>query len=223
MMKVRFYLIFAIILIPNFFYGSEVFNPQKLAAAETKAWEAYYMRNNLALIEDLTQMISLLNNLPTLKTLATVTPKVAFAMTLFKNMPDDSTQEQYDAEVLPILTEAYESLKRSINAPWNAQQVAQADLNWWIFRRNAATDNPESVGNEMSKYYILVYGEHDDNHFLRAAYLRAVAAHYRDLCKNSWGNVKKTDWKVIEGILVQSYFELSLGIESNNSHKAKTR
>lgn len=191
------------------------FNPNQLAEAEVLTWKAYYQKDKEAIIVDITRMIRLQYDIPYKDLWLNIAPHLLYAVINFKNMPLDSSNEQYNTRVLPSLTSAYSALKKAVNANWDPQLAAQNDLEWWIYRRNKETSNPEIVGKKISELYSILYGNKDGDHFLKAGYLRAVAARYHDLCDNVWKNIHQTDWIIMQKILEASYLELSLGIKAN--------
>lgn len=190
---------------------------QTFASAETKTWEDYYQKNQAALVEDITHLISMQYQVSQLQVLEEVTPKIALAALRFKNLPSSTTPKEYEAKVLPLLTSAYRNLKEIVHASWDPAKVAKADLDWWIFRRQADKHDPEIVAKRMNDLFQLVFGSEDQQHFIRAAYLRATAARYRDLSALSWGGMSPSDWQVVQNLLVQFYQELSRGITANEN------
>ena len=57
----------------------------------------------------------------------------------------------------------------------------------------------------MAGAYALLYGGKAEN-YTKAAYLRATAARYRDLCQDKFKNgINDADWKIISNLLTASY------------------
>jgi hypothetical protein len=134
----------------------------------------------------------------------------------FAMMPQSSSQSEYLLDVQPLLIKAYKSLKETIDANWDPDRVAAADLSWWVARRQDNMLSPEIVGEKIGEFYKQIYGEGNQQFFARAAYLRAVSARYRDLCQDQWGGVSENDWRAIQSLLGQSYFYLEQGKRSAN-------
>lgn len=185
-----------------------------IAWEETEAWKAYYTKDANKFFAHFQKMLLLQfglsdkdpKNLP-------IVQQFLVAMTKFGNMAIDSPEESYDLYILSPLTQAYASLKEAVHASWDPAVVAKSDLDWWVARRNSWTDNPEIVGDKIAKLYRILYAKNEDNHFAKAAYLRASAARFRDLSQNVW-TISEEDWKLINLMLERSYEELDTGIHS---------
>lgn len=213
-------LIFSVIL--HLCLGSPVyaqaklhFDPLQVAQEEVAAWKDYYDNDIMSLIQHLSHLVIVEFRLNQLTAWTTVIPELTIAATIFKNLPHTSSQYTYEQSVLPHLTKAYEGIKEAWHASWDPQQAAKDELDWWIYRRDIKTLDPEIVGKKIADLYQLLYGQKDDKHFVRAGYLRAVAARYRDVCQSVWQQVQETDWMIIANILEQSYKEMLAGIQAN--------
>lgn len=190
---------------------------QALAAEETEAWKAYYAKDPRGLYHHFSRLLTLQYGLQESdpKTVS-VTQQFVVALAAFGAMPAHSTIETYNSIVLPLLTASYETLKQIVGATWNAADVAKSDLAWWVARRDPKTNTPEIVAEKMTKFYELLYGKNGGHHFSKAAYLRASAARYRDLCKVDW-SIDQEDWAIIRTMLEKSYTELSLELDADHS------
>lgn len=182
-------------------------NYQLAAKTEAGLWKAYYAKDLKEILILSTTFLELTFGVNS----PAVAQKFAFAFERFARMPQDAPQADYDKLVLPLLIEAYQALKDATKDTWQVNTVAATDLSWMIARRNLATLDPEIVANKMKDYYVALYGQ-DNNHLIRAAYLRSVAARYRDQTQDAWGGTQATDWDIIQNILVSAYWELSQGI-----------
>lgn len=187
-------------------------NYKNVAESETKVWQSYYNKNPVTLLINLTNYIQDLYGIENKITATIVATKFTFAYLKFGKTAQDADQKEYDDSVLPSLTAAYQTLKDSTNASWNSNEVAAADLSWMIARRNIKTLEPEKVANKMADFWYQQYGKNDHQHFIKASYLRAVAARYRDQCQDAWGGIHLEDWKMITAMLEQAYYEFSLGV-----------
>lgn len=191
------------------------FDPQQVAKEETAAWKDYYNNDVTGLVEHLAHLVILEFRINQLMAWKTVIPELVTAAAVFKSLPDSAPQEIYTSKVLPHLVTAYEGIREGLHGSWDAHQAAEDELAWWMYRRNQKKANPEIVAKKIADLYRLIYGNHDQNYFDRAAYLRAVAARYRDLSQLEWSPIDEEDWLIIEHILQESYKELLLGIEAN--------
>lgn len=205
--------LFVAIALPIF---AEPVNPEEIAKAEVDSWKAYYEKDPVGILTNLSTMIRLQYQIKDPGLLRQVTYQLGTAIAKFGEMSHSADLAQYNKEVLPLLIEGYKSLKEATQSQWNAEKAAKYDMEWWMARRGGKKlNNPENVAQSMAKLYQVVYGDKDQFHFARAAYLRASAARYRDLAKWDWGNIQPKDWQIIQEILQQAYTELVLGIEAN--------
>lgn len=195
------------------------FDPQQVAKEEVAAWKDYYDNDFMGLVQHLSHLVIIEFRMNQVTAWKTVVPELIAAATIFKSLPETTSQDIYDSKVLPHLENAYEGIREALHGQWDPHQAAKKELAWWIDRRRQATSSPEIVGRKIADLYQLIYGNQDDRHFVRAGYLRAVAARYRDLTQNEWHPVEDTDWVIIENILEQCYQELLLGIQANEKKK----
>jgi len=168
------------------------FDAEKVAQAETKMWRAYYSgdRTQLGL-----QMISLLCSqhgisLPQAKRAGELLAQAAMGFR--------STEGNHESVILGELTEAYRIIRQASGAPYDPQEVARAELAWWVARRTPGQGSDEQVGSRIAELYALLYGRSDPA-FQQAGMLRARAARLRD----SGGD--QTDWHRVESLLTDSY------------------
>lgn len=181
---------------------------KQVASSETKMWEAYYNKNQEQMFISLRAYFQQFFSISDTKNLDVITGQFAKAYSIFGAMPQDAMDADYNKTVLPLLIEAYQTLKSAVKASWQPDEAAKLDLDWMISRRRPATLSPEIVAAKMANFYACLYGKNSPN-LIRAAYLRAVAARYRDECQDNWGGIKQEDWQVIEHVLEQSYFQLT--------------
>lgn len=211
----KFLLIFFIASSTLFGEEQTYFDPLQVAKEETAAWKDYYNSDITGMVQHISQLVIVQFRLNNLTAWTSVIPKLIEAAREFKNLPHTTTSEEYDQKVLPYLVEAYDAIRVSMNGHWDAHQAAKDELTWWIYRRSKNMSNPEIVGNKIADLYKLIYGSHDDHHFQKSGYLRAVAARFRDMSQDRWHRVEESDWIIIEHILSESYKELLMGIKNN--------
>ncbi len=220
-----FFIVITLFFFPHFGIYSEgglEIDPAKLAKAEMETWRDYYQNNAEAIPEDITRMISLQYHVTHNQAWTIIISTLTKALLDFRHLPSDCSADECKEKILPLLVSAYTALKKATNATWDPTKIAEVDLEWWLYRRHADTSNPEIVGKKMSELFRLVYGANDDKHFSRAAYLRAVGARYRDICRHTWQEVLITDWERIQTILEECYKELVLGIKANQKGLSQT-
>lgn len=182
----------------------------EIADAEVKTWQAYYLKDAKLLQERTAVLLKAQYNIQDPRALHQLADSFFAAYFKFAAMPQDSTEQAYQQEILPLVVSAYQQLKEATNATWNAADAARADLSWWVVRRQGNLSNPEFVGKRIANFYRVIYGANDPQGlFNRAGYLRAVAANYRDLCQDHWGGVSESDWQIIRSLLEASYGRLA--------------
>lgn len=204
----RYLLMFCVLLFSTTIFAMPTqLNYQLAAKTETGLWKAYYAKDLKEILVLSTKFLELTFGVNS----PTVAQKFAFAFERFARVPQNAAQSEYDKLVLPLLIEAYQALRNETKDTWQVNTVAATDLSWMIARRNAETLDPEIVASKMKDYYVALYGQ-DNEHLIRAAYLRSVAGRYRDQTQDAWGGTKATDWDIIQNMLVSAYWELSQGM-----------
>lgn len=170
------------------------FNPTRLADLELRMWQAYYAKERVALFRLLVVMLH-----EQYRYSWAVATKEAFhlarAAATFAELRD-----RYDV-VLPDLESAYGTAKWWLDARFDPQAVARAELAWWVARRNPGHNSAEDVGHLIAEEYALLY-ETSVERVAQAALLRATAGKLRD------EQAPRPDWIRIEQLLQQSYREL---------------
>ncbi len=181
-------------------------NLNVISQAEVNAWQAYYQKDLSSLNSNINKIFELQFGLSVAQA-QEVTGYYAKAAVLFAALPHSTTNSDYQKLVLPSLVKAYATLNSFFHLK-DYEDAAKYDLQWWIDRRSPATNNPTIVGQSMAKMYAAMYSNVNESDLERAAYLRAVAAQYRDLSQEKWGGITTQDWAVVEHMLRRSYLIL---------------
>ena len=175
------------------------FDPEVVAASETRMWQAYYTGNKEMLgLELITLMreqfgLSYGTAFELMMVLGEATMKFA------------RERGDYEQVVLPGLVTFYTQVRDISEGTWDPEAAARAELDWWVARRTPGEDSPEQVGAKISKLYAVIYGSTNAN-IERAGLLRAQAATLRD------EGGRNADWATIEAMLVESYTALKAGV-----------
>ncbi len=177
------------------------FDPQAVAKSETRMWQCYYAGKGA---EMAMEMVFILREQmgASFRTAAAVVEPMARGAMAFANATGD-----YERDVLPKLEEAYARLAKACGKNWNARELAKAEMDWWVARRNPDTRDPEIVGAKIAHLYALIYGQTNPQ-IERAGLLRAQAADLRD------AGGPDADWPTIEKMLLDSYTALHAGIQA---------
>lgn len=174
------------------------FNPEAIAVAECRMWQAYYARNDVGLG---LQLVKLLRQQFGLSFLAAkeIGERLARAAMTFKG--ESSNYES----VIPDLTTAYTLIQKHSGRPFDPGAAARAELAWWVARRTPGQNAPEQVGALIGELYAVLYGRRLPE-FANAGLLRAQAANLRDTHPNN------PDWAEIQRLLTESYRSIAAGM-----------
>ena len=173
------------------------FDPDRIAAAETRMWKAYYNQNirelGFEMIGVLQEQFQL--SAPDALAVAADLSSATFAF--------QSTKENYPTQAHFGLKSAYTRLKILTKGTWNADAAVRAELDWWVKRRTPGHNSPEEVGRSIANLYKVLYGKSNKD-IERAGLLRARAANIRDT---------NNDWPKVQDLLQESYRALVQGIQ----------
>lgn len=190
-------------------------NPNKIAQAETLAWQAYYKKDTKNLFANTTKIFELQYGL-TQQQANEIAKDYVKAAAILASLPEDTAAAIYQEKITPILEAAYENLN-ALYPLYNYKEAAKYDLAWWIARRNPKTENPRIVGNLMAQMYQAIFGKGHIQSFERATYFRAMAGQYRDLSHDKWGGITKDDWHIIQTNLQHTYQIIKNIADKNHS------
>lgn len=175
------------------------FDPDYVAASETKMWQAYYTQDTTTLGVELVKLLNEQFGLSVVKAAQLGEGLAKTAMTFARN------RGEYEQNTLPGLVEYYTQVHELAGGEWNPEDVARAELAWWVARRTPGEDSAENVGRLIAELYAKLYGA-NNLRIEKAGLLRAKAAALRD------EGGEGADWATIERMLVESYTELRAGI-----------
>ena len=177
-------------------FSRPTFDPRVVGRAEARMWQGYYAGNHAQVALQLVRLLRTQYGLSTLQS-TRVGERFADAAMTFK-----SARADYEATVLPELVEAYTALAGAAGTTFDPEEVAQAELAWWVARRTVGEGSAENVGAKIGELYAAVHGG-DHPAYREAGLLRARAAHLRDR------GGENADWEEIEALLVRSYTVLA--------------
>jgi hypothetical protein len=175
-----------------------VFDPDRTADLELGMWQAYYRKEKLRLFALLGTLLHEQNRYPWSK--ATVAGfHLARAAAVFGDARGDYER------VLPDLVRAYAIARDWTGSGFDPEQVARAELDWWVARRTPGRNAPSQVGALIAEEYARLY-EVPREAVARAAALRAEAAALRDR------GGAQADWNTITVLLHDSYRALRMAL-----------
>jgi len=186
--------------------SARAFDPDRLADLEVEMWQAYYARENAALLRALVVTLREQFRYPWSKATRAAVYLARAASTFGK------AQADYE-RVLPDLERAYTISRDWTGAGFDPAAVARAELAWWVARRDPAQRDPENVGRLITDLYARFY-EVPHARVAEAGLLRARAAALRDR-----GGVNP-DWPEINRLLHASYRALYEGLKSGSGPQA---
>jgi hypothetical protein len=182
------------------FSTSPVLDPDKIATAETRMWQAYYAGDLSSLHNE---MVALLR--AQFRLAPADAERIARRLTVAA-MKFATSGGNYEQGALPDLEIAYLQLKAVLKLSFDPREAARAELAWSVARRTPGQDNPQLVGKRIARLYSIIYGGARPE-FLEAGVLRAKAAQLRD---RSGINC---DWSEVERLLRRSYRVLAEAVQ----------
>lgn len=186
---------------------------ESIAKAETLAWQAFTQNDQAQVLQDMEEEYYLLYGLT--KPQATELTKLYLvAEKAMENMPAGTPVNDFTKEVQPALLAFYQLLNQAhpINNP---EDAAKYQTLWWYQKWSNEAPNAGEIAHTMSQMYIAIYGDKNTNQLERAAYFRAIASQYRNLCNRRWGGITVDDWYFIQNTLTQTYSILLLAQTSS--------
>ncbi len=174
------------------------FEPDRLADLELEMWQAYYRKERLRLFRLL--VITLREQYRYSWARA---GQAAFHLARAAATFGDARGD-YES-VLPDLERAYAIARDWSSAGFDPSQVARAELEWWVARRDPARNSPASVGALIAHEYALLYGVPQER-VAEAGRLRAEAGALRD------AGGAQADWPEVARLLRESYRRLYAAI-----------
>ncbi|MFN7976154.1 MAG: hypothetical protein U0166_28115 [Acidobacteriota bacterium] len=170
------------------------FDSVRLADLEVRMWQAYYGKQKVRLFALLVQTLREQFRYPWAK--ATL---VAFRFARAAATFGDA-RGAYD-EVLPDLEAGYAIARDWTGNGFDAKAVAQAELAWWVARRDPEASTPENVGRLIAKEYALFWNV-PEKAVGPSGFLRARAGRLRD------DGGANADWPEVRKVLLESYSNL---------------
>ncbi len=174
------------------FSAGPVLDPDKIAIAETRMWQAYYAGDLSRLNSEMVALLRAQFGLASADA-----ERIARSLS-FAAMKFAISGGNYEQVVLPDLEVAYLQLRAVLKLSFDPREAARAELAWWVARRTPGQDNPQQIGKRIARLYAILYGR-ERPEFLEAGVLRAEAAQLRDR------RGMNSDWTEVERLLRRSY------------------
>ena len=177
------------------------FDPDEVARLETAMWRSYYSRERAKLFFEMAELLRTQYHLPFVRS-NVVAYEAAHAAFVFK---DGHNRDEYE-RALPSLVDYYASLRRVSATPFDVDEAARLELEWWIVHRERKSHPPDDLANALAVLPAAIYHVPADA-LAEHARLRAEAMTIRDT-KADEGGVTEEDWARIDELLHQSWRSL---------------
>jgi hypothetical protein len=182
-------------------WGSE-FEPDRLAALETRMWKAYYRRQPVRLFGLLVLALREQARVSWLRALR--------ASLLLTRAAASFARAGGDYErFAPDIGRAYRLL--GLPDGVDADEVGRRELRWWVVRREIGVTAGEAAGAAITDLYAAIYDLPQDR-VAAAGRLRGLAAEVRDRGAEAdpegAGGAGSAYWPEVERLLQESYRQL---------------
>jgi hypothetical protein len=183
------------------------FNPDEVARLETAMWRSYYAKQQVALYNQMTELLRTQYNLPLVRS-NVVSYDAAKAAFVFK---DGHNRAEYE-KALPNLVSFYTSIRKVSDIPFDIDRAARLELEWWIIHRERKTHKPGDLDRSLAELAAELYRIPVER-AMEHARLRAEAITIRDN-KAETGGVTEQDWSKIDELLHESWRSLKEAVRS---------
>jgi hypothetical protein len=181
------------------------FDADRVAWLETHMWEAYYAKQDLRLFVLLVRLVAEQFGLPWRRALVVALMLTRPAMHFAR------TRTNYEA-VIPDIAAAYARIAAECDIPFDPQDVAERELQWWIVHRYPAQAGEEGLTEAIAALYAAVYRLPIER-VRAAARLRAEAAIRCDTGRDEEGVRGASYWPTVGELLQRSYRTLSAAVQ----------
>ncbi|MEP7273947.1 MAG: hypothetical protein ABI882_20770 [Acidobacteriota bacterium] len=181
------------------------FDPGEVGRLETAMWRSYYAKERVNLFREAAELMRSQYGMPFARS-----NKVAFdaarAAFVFK---DGKSRAEYE-KALPALVSFYKSVRDVGDIPFDVDQAAKLELEWWIVHRERKTRPPGDLAKALADLQAEVFKVPAER-FTEHAQLRAEAMTIRD-DKAEAGTLGEADWQRIDQLLRASWASLSKAV-----------
>jgi hypothetical protein len=164
-------------------------------------WRSYYDHHSLALFVELTQLLRSQYHLSVTRS-GLAAYYAAHAAVVFQRGQSRSDYEK----ALPDLIAYYALIRAGSDTPFDLQQVARLELEWWIVHRQRAQHERGDLPNSLAALQSAIYNKPAEQ-LRQHAQARADAMILRD-SRAASGGVSDADWSRINRLLNTSWVSL---------------
>ena len=183
------------------------FDPDEVARLETAMWRSYYEHRRVSLFGELAELLRTQYHMPFVRS-NLVAYYAANAAVVFQRGKQRSDYEK----ALPDLVKFYQAIRQTSDVPFDVDQVAKLELEWWIIHRQRAEHQPEDLTRALADLQAAIYAMPAER-FMDHGRWRAEAMTIRDT-RAEQGGVTEADWTRIDELLHQSWRSLHQAINS---------
>jgi len=177
------------------------FDSSEVARLETAMWRSYYAKERVRLFGQMSELLRTQYRLPLLRS-NLVAYQAARAAFVFKGGHERGDYEQ----ALPSLISYYAAIRRVSAEPFEVEQAAKLELEWWIIHRERQRHPPGDLERALAELPAAIYHLPAER-FAEHARLRAEAMTIRD-DRAEAGGVSEADWQRIDELLHASWRSL---------------
>lgn len=177
------------------------FDPSLVATYETQWWIAHNEKNKLALVDNLTKQHQELFGLPE--------EKASEAVTFFFQAVRMHDQRNWSAAIA-FATSYYQTIGEHFPFLADPQQLAQAEINWWIKHDELEFDEDKTALTEaFAVLYSQLFGI-ELNEMREIAQQKTAATHQHDLAEKPEVTPEQATlhWQKVEQYLLSFYTQI---------------
>ncbi len=186
------------------------FDPDEVARLETAMWRSYYEKKQVQLFNQLSELLRTQYHMPLIRS-NQVAYYAANAAFTFK---EGKTETDYE-KALPDLVKFYGAIRKMSDIPFDVNNVARLELQWWIIHRERWKRQPGELDKALAELQAAIYNVPVEN-LMEHGRLRAQAMTIRDT-KAETGGMTEADWAKINELLRQSWSSLATAVKSSTN------
>ncbi len=186
------------------------FDAHAVARLETDMWRSYYDHRALRLFSGLATLLRTQYHLPLWRSYLGAWHAARAAVVFQRGL---GRGDYFRA--LPDIRAFYRLIRRGSDVPFDVDQVARLELEWWIVHRESARHPAGDLERALADLQAALYREPADR-FERHAGARAQAMRLRD-ARAAAGAVSPADWQRIGRLLDASWYSLRTAVAPASS------
>ncbi|HZI48098.1 MAG TPA: hypothetical protein VFD75_09915, partial [Pyrinomonadaceae bacterium] len=128
------------------------FNADEVARLETAMWRSYYEKKQVQLFNQLSELLRTQYHMPLVRS-NQVAYYAASAAFTFK----DGKSEKDFEKALPELVNFYSAIRKMSDVPFDVDQVARLELQWWIIHRERWKRKPDELPKALAELQAAIY------------------------------------------------------------------